>query len=197
MCAATTPEHFRLENGAWRARSIATTRPHVTTPRSPNVPTEHTIPPGAKSHFLGRVPFRVRRRIRATSSESEVDLGSDTRRHRAPGGMTGCRPRVVEYGRHAVGVQRFVDDDDGYLRWLAAHGDGFVLNTERPPKPSYLVLHRASCPKITRLQRGASRWTRDYIKFCGHRAELEAFARHEIGGEPRCCGICATSRSAA
>jgi hypothetical protein len=64
-----------------------------------------------------------------------------------------------------LGVQRFIDDDGGYLRWLAAHHDGFVLNTERAPKPSYLVLHRACCPKITRLQRGASRWTRDYLKF--------------------------------
>lgn len=73
---------------------------------------------------------------------------------------------------------------------VAAHRDGFVLNAERRPKPSYLVLHHANCPKITRLQRGASRWTGDYIKFCGHRAELETLARHEIGGELRCCGIC-------
>jgi len=87
-------------------------------------------------------------------------------------------------------VQRFIDDDAGYIRWLAAHPDGFVLNTERIPKPGYLVLHRASCPKISRLQRGATRWTRDYIKFCGRRTELEALARQEVGGEPRCCGVC-------
>jgi len=96
----------------------------------------------------------------------------------------------VSTGRHAVDVQRFIDDDAGYIRWLAAHPEGFVLNTERSPKPGYLVLHRASCPKISQLQRSATQWTRDYIKFCGHRTELEALARHEVGGEPRCCGIC-------
>jgi len=87
-------------------------------------------------------------------------------------------------------MQRFRDDDDGYIHWLTGHPDGFVLNTERTPKPAYLVLHRSSCPKISQLQRGATRWTRDYIKFCGRRTELEALARDEVGGEPRSCGIC-------
>jgi len=92
--------------------------------------------------------------------------------------------------RYAVGVQCFIDDDCGYLRWLEEHSDEFVLNAERIPKPGYLVLHRASCPTISRLQPGATRWTGDYIKFCGRRAELETHARHEVGGEPRSCGIC-------
>lgn len=87
-------------------------------------------------------------------------------------------------------MQRFVDDDDGYVRWLAEHADEFVLNTERRPRPTYLVLHRAACPTINRPQRGVGHWTRDYIKFCGIRAELEALARQQIGGEPRGCGIC-------
>lgn len=98
---------------------------------------------------------------------------------------------VVARRGHAVGVQHFIDDDDGYTRWLAEHSDEFVLNTGRVPTPTYLVLHRASCLTISRLQGGATRWTHDYIKFCGHRAELEALARREFGGEPRNCGICA------
>lgn len=87
-------------------------------------------------------------------------------------------------------MQPFKDDDVGYVHWLTSHPDRFVLNTRRTPKPDYLVLHRASCPKISQLQRGARRWTRDYIKFCGRQAELEALAR-EFGGEPRNYSICA------
>lgn len=45
--------------------------------------------------------------------------------------------------RQAVDMQGFVDDDDGYVRWLAGHADEFVLNTERIPRPAYVVLHRA------------------------------------------------------
>jgi hypothetical protein len=30
-------------------------------------------------------------------------------------------------------MQDFVDDDPGYLAWLAAHPAGFVLNTYRRP----------------------------------------------------------------
>lgn len=83
-----------------------------------------------------------------------------------------------------MGVQRFIDDDDGYVHWLAAPPDGFVLNTQRTPRPVYLMLHRATCPKISHLQHGASRWTHDYIKFSGNRAEIEALARHQLGGDP-------------
>lgn len=43
-----------------------------------------------------------------------------------------------------VDVDEFIHDDAGYLRWIAAHSDGFVLNTYRRPNASYLRLHRAS-----------------------------------------------------
>ena len=36
-------------------------------------------------------------------------------------------------------------NDDGYLRWLAQNPDGFVVNSNRVPVSSYLILHRASC----------------------------------------------------
>jgi len=45
-------------------------------------------------------------------------------------------------------MDRFRDDDSGYLKWLTAHPDGFVLNAARNPTPAYLVLHRASCDTI-------------------------------------------------
>jgi hypothetical protein len=87
-------------------------------------------------------------------------------------------------------MEHFTDDDPGYLRWLADNPDGFVLNTERTPRPTYLMLHRATCHTITRPQPRATNWTRDYVKFCGTRAELETHARHTIGGEPHPCRLC-------
>ena len=42
-------------------------------------------------------------------------------------------------------LTHFVNDDDGYLRWLAQNPDGFVVNSNRVPVSSYLILHRASC----------------------------------------------------
>jgi len=34
-------------------------------------------------------------------------------------------------------------NDDGYLRWLAQNPNGFVVNSNRVPVSSYLILHRA------------------------------------------------------
>jgi len=96
----------------------------------------------------------------------------------------------VFVGGHDGKVQRFLDDDSGYLQWLATHRDGFVINTYRKPTGTYLVLHRATCRTISGTPAVGSRWTVDYAKFCGGRSELEAFARNEVGGEPRICGRC-------
>ncbi len=87
-------------------------------------------------------------------------------------------------------MQQFVDDDNGYIRWLAGHPDGFVLNTERTPKASYLMLHRSTCHSISQLSGRATQWTGPYIKHCGDRGELETVARHQFGGEPSPCGHC-------
>lgn len=92
---------------------------------------------------------------------------------------------VVHDGR----VQTFRDDDRGYERWLAGNPDLFVVNAERTPRPSYLVLHRATCRPIGGTPARGVRWTADYIKVCGSRAALESFAR-DVGGEAQPCGLC-------
>jgi hypothetical protein len=83
----------------------------------------------------------------------------------------------------------FRDDDDAFFEWLAEHPDGYFLNTERNPKPGYLVLHRPDCPHFTG---GSSlHWTKDYIKVCSaDRAELEAWALDSVGGEVTLCRSC-------
>ena len=56
-------------------------------------------------------------------------------------------------------------NDDGYLRWLAQNPDGFVVNSNRVPVSSYLILHRASCNWINISSR--INWpTTGYIKTC-------------------------------
>lgn len=96
-----------------------------------------------------------------------------------------------EMGDSDMSVTKFQDDDAGYLAWLAAHPRGFVLNAERKPQSSNLILHRASCWTIGgRPSRGDS-WTRAYIKICADdTAAIEEWTAKEVGGPPRRCQFC-------
>ncbi len=86
------------------------------------------------------------------------------------------------------GVERFVDDDPGYLDWLARHPGGFVINTGRTPSAAYLMLHRAACGTIRGRPARGTTFTGDYAKVCGDRDELEGFA-HQLGGQAQPCGL--------
>jgi hypothetical protein len=89
-------------------------------------------------------------------------------------------------------VRRSQDDDAGYLAWVQSHPDGLVVNTERRPSPAYLVLHRADCAHITRATQPGSWTTAAYIKVCAPElAELERWARTEVGGRLQPCHWCA------
>ena len=90
-------------------------------------------------------------------------------------------------------MQRFVDDDRGYLDWLDHHPDGFVINTRRIPSAAYLMLHRASCGTITGKPARGTTFTGEYAKVCGARNELQEFARH-LGGQVQPCGLCLSQR---
>lgn len=63
----------------------------------------------------------------------------------------------------------FEQDEAAYLAWLAAHPEGFVVNTTRPPKPGYMVLHKADCHTISQYTRNAREGgftERQYLKVC-------------------------------
>ena len=45
-------------------------------------------------------------------------------------------------------MHKFSNDDEGYLGWLAANPDGFVVNVRQVAGPNYAVLHRATCRTI-------------------------------------------------
>lgn len=91
------------------------------------------------------------------------------------------------------GMQRFVDDDRGYLDWLDHHPDGFVFNTGRTPSAAYLMLHRAGCGTITGTPARGVTFTGDYAKVCGEQNELEEFAGH-LGGHAQPCRLCLAQR---
>lgn len=63
----------------------------------------------------------------------------------------------------------FDGNDAAYHAWLAANPRGYVINTRRTQPPSYMVLHRANCPRIRRdsdVARKGGFTERSYIKIC-------------------------------
>lgn len=85
----------------------------------------------------------------------------------------------------------FLDDDAGYLAWLAAHEDGFVLNTYAHVAAGYLVLHEASCRTINRDLAPGKAWTAQYGKACADTIqELIEWAAQRTSGMPHGCGTC-------
>ena len=88
-------------------------------------------------------------------------------------------------------MQRFVDNDAGYIAWLREHPAGFVLNTYPHVTSSYLILHRASCRTINRSLGPGRLWTHLYGKACSdERRELESWATQRTGAHARPCGGC-------
>lgn len=88
-------------------------------------------------------------------------------------------------------VTIFIDDDDGYLQWVYGHRDGYVVNCFRSKGPGYLLLHRADCRTITGSPTVGDTWTGDYIKVCSDsRLDLQRWAREEVGGRLKPCGLC-------
>jgi hypothetical protein len=83
----------------------------------------------------------------------------------------------------------FQDDDRGFFSWLDDHPDSYFINSERVPKPAYLVLHRHDC---SHFDRGTTvHWTKDYIKICcPDRSGLEEWATGTVGGDVTLCRTC-------
>jgi hypothetical protein len=85
----------------------------------------------------------------------------------------------------------YLNDDEGYLAWLAAHEDGFVLNTYAHVAAGYLVLHEARCRTINRDLAPGKAWTAQYGKACADTIhELVEWAAQRTSGTPHGCGTC-------
>lgn len=90
---------------------------------------------------------------------------------------------------HPPSVTVFRDDDEAFFDWLDDHPEGYFINSERRPKPTYLVLHHPSCSHFTRNP--AKNWTRDYVKVCSPgRGDLEEWATGTVGGSVTLCSTC-------
>jgi hypothetical protein len=94
------------------------------------------------------------------------------------------------------GYVQFIDDDEGYLRWLAQNPGGYVVNSHRSPAAWYLILHRASCRWINTGAK--NNWTTTgYIKTCSTSVPpLEAWAEQATSGRLKPCGACRPEPSA-
>jgi hypothetical protein len=92
----------------------------------------------------------------------------------------------------------FKDDDTQYLRWLANHPDGYVVNTQRGISPHYMVLHRATCPTISvpgSRARPGGFTERGYAKACADtvlalRAWVQANGRLDGTFSSEACPFC-------
>jgi hypothetical protein len=103
--------------------------------------------------------------------------------------MIRLREESLMISTRPPGIELFKDDDGGFFEWLQANPDGYLLNSERNPKPNYLVLHLPSCPHFD--GDSAVHWTKAYIKFCSRdRGELEEWAANTVGGDVTLCRSC-------
>lgn len=82
----------------------------------------------------------------------------------------------------------FVDDDAGYLGWIAANKDGYVLNAHRRPTLGRLTLHRATCRWVSSGERP---WTADHAKICAPAtAVIEDWVATLVLGDLDHCHFC-------
>jgi len=141
----------------------------------------------AAARRLGRPAHRLDWAIweagRAATSDGDADLAQR------------LRPSMIVVpvgGDEGCAVCTFVDDDAGYVAWLAAHLTGYVLNHERSPSTRYLVLHRADCRTVAPRDGGDTRtWTSAYPKTCAvTSAALNDWAEVNAGRHPSPCRIC-------
>ncbi|WP_205878802.1 hypothetical protein [Mycobacterium camsae] len=88
-------------------------------------------------------------------------------------------------------LTEFRDDDAGYLAWLAAHPEGYVINIARSHNATQARMHHAGCQTISGQSPGGSTWTGPYVKVCAeHVADLKQWAIEMAGRPISPCGTC-------
>jgi hypothetical protein len=94
-------------------------------------------------------------------------------------------------------ICEFRDEDRGYLDWIAANPDGFVINVLRNLNPSTARLHHAHCHTVSGYNPAGGAWIGTYSKVCSlDLVELDAWASAHVGGPITRCGICQPPRGA-
>lgn len=95
-------------------------------------------------------------------------------------------------------MPEFIDDDAGYVAWVAEHPYGYVVTSWNPPRADYISLHRADCQCINPDKaRHIDNWTQAYIKACGETIEeLQNWAETRFGTGPHALAPCGHCRNA-
>jgi len=90
-------------------------------------------------------------------------------------------------------MEDFEGDNDGYLKWIAEHPDGYVLNlgvrphSSRDPRINQM-LHRATCGHIKNSRTSAGQ---TWKKVCSlDRPELIRYGERQEGQAPSFCYTC-------
>jgi hypothetical protein len=100
-------------------------------------------------------------------------------------------PREPEIGVQDPGAREFRDDDAGYLAWLAAHPDGYVINIARSHSAAAARVHHAGCRTISGQNPHKGPWTVPYVKVCAEQwADLEQWATDYVREPIPPCGTC-------
>lgn len=86
-------------------------------------------------------------------------------------------------------VKFFRDAEEEYLRWVARHPEGYVVNCLRSLTPAYLVLHRCTCKSIAGSFSNYT--THEYVKVGSlDRLALQDWARDRAQGVLQPCSVC-------
>lgn len=88
-------------------------------------------------------------------------------------------------------VEHFVNDDQSYLRWVANHADGFVLNITRTFHTNSARVHAACCRTIAGTSPRGGPWTGPYTKVCANSLSvLEHWYLEKTGEVITPCKVC-------
>jgi hypothetical protein len=88
-------------------------------------------------------------------------------------------------------VERFQNDEAGYLRWLEANPHGYVVNVDEPNHiAQYPMVHRAT-HKVLSSPHRTNYTTGRYIKICSDNLqELEGWSKQKYGRQLVRCAQC-------
>ncbi len=150
-------------------------------------------PSGRSAEYLWALADAIRDLVTPTADSGDVAAGAAVTDAAA---VAGSVSDVDGTRRRPEAPVSFVDDDAGFLAWMAQHRSGYVLNSRRKPSARHLKLHRAACSSIApgaeaSTGAGDRTWTVTYRKVCA--TDLRAlvdWGSAQFGVSPDPCKRC-------
>jgi hypothetical protein len=157
-----------------------------------------TVDPGARHEVVigiaaspGRMSVSIRPHPRNDPTDGHDATFGATQTSSVDGIVDNELRRDPEASVQALGASEFRDDDPGYLEWLSAHPDGYVINIARGYSATTARVHCAACRTISgQIPRGVA-WTGPYVKVCAEQlADLQKWATGHLREPILPCGTC-------